>query len=318
MNTMLGHASRRTVLSVVGVLILALFMIIVVSLAGLAPDFDNDRDNQTSIDLDGSLIVTVFDVGQAQSVAAVLPDGTSMLIDTSRSGKRVADLIVPYLQSLGVDELDFLVLSHPDQDHIGGTPRLLELFPVQTLVDPVIPSTNQTYAETLEIALDLEINAIVARRGDQLAAFDGGSVQILWPDEPLLESGGEPDSNENSVVIQISYGSTSVLVTGDIGFDAEEILVDVDAGELESDVLVVGHHGSAGSSSGPFLDAVNPDVAIISAGLDNPYGHPTDEVIRRLRLRNIDIYRTDLDGTIEIQSDGDEYTIELLESGGLP
>ena len=105
--------------------------------------------------------------------------------------------------------------------------------------------------------------------------------------------------------MQISFGDVDVLVTGDLEDRGERALVEQMAANLQSEVLVVGHHGSNSSSTAEFLDAVDPDVALISVGEDNPYGHPHDEVIQRLRFRSIEIYRTDLDGTIEIHTDGD-------------
>ena len=131
-------------------------------------------------------------------------------------------------------------------------------------------------------------------------------------------SGDEPDSNENSVVVLISFDEIDILVPGDLGYRGEGALVAGYGADLESEILVAGHHGSNSSSTGGFLDAVNAEVAVISAGEDNPYGHPHDEVLQRLRFRDVEIYRTDLDGTIEIRTDGNSYTIDTVETDVRP
>lgn len=260
----------------------------------------------------GTLTVSVMDVGQGLSVVVVSPDGTSLVFDAGRSGERIETTVIPYLEELGVTEIDYLVVSHPDQDHIGGMPRLLDLMPVRNFVDPAIPTTNQTYGHTLERLLEYDVNPILARAGDTLDL--GGDVQaeLLWPQEPFLESGGEPETNDNSTVIRITYGDVSFMLTGDIESEAEQTLVgQYSNDELQSDVLVVSHHGSNTSSTAEFLDSVSPDVALIPVGFDNPYGHPHDEVMQRLRFRGITIHRTDLDGTVEVITDGEQYTVTL-------
>jgi competence protein ComEC len=125
--------------------------------------------------------------------------------------------------------------------------------------------------------------------------------------------GSEVSRNDNSVVIHVQYGDVSFLIPGDIEDDAEELLVEQDDDEgLRSTIYVTPHHGSRTSSTAEFLDAVSPEVALIPVGLDNQYGHPHDEVVQRLRFRGIEIYRTDLDGTIEVTTDGRGYSVETL------
>lgn len=263
-----------------------------------------------------TLSVSVMDVGQGLSVVVVAPDGTSMVYDAGRSGQRVEDLVIPYLHDLGVTEIDYLVVSHPDQDHIGGMPRLLDQMPVRNFVDPVIPTTNQTYGHVLERVLDYGVNPIRATPGLMLDMGDEVEAEILWPQEPFIMDGDEPDTNENSTVIRLRMGDVSFLLTGDIEAEAEATLVEeFDNDELRADVMVVAHHGSRTSSRAEFLDAVSPNVVVIPVGLDNPYGHPHDEVMQRLRFRGITIYRTDLDQTVEIVSDGTRYTVVQQDEG---
>ncbi|MEZ4521110.1 MAG: ComEC/Rec2 family competence protein [Thermomicrobiales bacterium] len=258
--------------------------------------------------------VSVLDVDQGQAVLVVTGDGSAALIDAGRSQERIREEIEPYVRSLGVSSLDYLILSHPDQDHVGGMPQVFESFDVGTWVDPGIPTTNQTYEESVEIVLERNIPAILARKGEMLSLGPSTTLTLLWPEDDFILDGSEPDSNENSAVVLVTVGDIDILITGDLEDEGEANLVEQMGAGLESEILVVGHHGSNSSSTPGFLDAVNPETAIISVGEDNPYGHPHDEVIQRLRFRDIDIYRTDLDGTIEIHVDGDSYDIDTVET----
>ncbi|CAN5619884.1 hypothetical protein BH23CHL2_BH23CHL2_09550 [soil metagenome] len=315
--------SNRSTCLIVGIIVAVTLLfacgILTVALTGLSvPDIRQDEQSAspqaTLAPRDETLIVSVLDVDQGQAVLIVAPDGGAALIDAGRSRTRVREEIVPYARSLGVESLEYLILSHPDQDHVGGMPEVLEMFAVGNWVDPGIPTTNQTYEQTIEMILDRDIPAVLARQGEQLELGGGVRISLLWPQSEFIMSSGEPDSNENSVVVLISYGNIDILVPGDLEETGERALVEQMGGDLESEILVVGHHGSNTSSTAGFLDAVNASVAVISAGEGNPYGHPHDEVLQRLRFRDVDIYRTDLDGTIEIRTDGAAYSIETVET----
>lgn len=313
------------ILGAVGAVI-ALILCVIVVLA-LAPVDILPRQSTVPPDQRGTVIPEpgtvltfgVVDVGQGMCVVVVSPDGKAMVVDAGRSGQRVQDRVVPYLRALGVERIDYLVLSHPDQDHVGGMPALIDLMPVDVWVDPVIETTNQTYGRTLEMVIEQGITGMRARRGDRLDLGSDVTVEILWPVDPLLMSGGQQDTNANSVVIQLTHGSIRFLITGDLEARGESQLIVLETNEeLRSDVLVVGHHGSRTSSTAAFLDVVSPNVAIIPVGLDNQYGHPHDDVLQRLRFRSIRIYRTDLDGTVQITSDGESYVVQTLGTGGTP
>lgn len=312
-------SAARTCLAVLA--IGAVFMLIAcgVLLLGLAPLDILDEpatqppDRSGTVAAGAQLTVAVLDVGQGQSVAVITPDGRAMLIDAGRSGDRMEETVIPYLHAHGVEELDYIVISHPDQDHIGGFPRLLENMPVRALVDPVIPNTNQTYAQLLEMALELGVEGIQARRGDTLDLGQTVEIDVLWPTAEYIAQSGEDERNDNSIVLKIQYGDVSILIPGDAEAGAEVQLIELDEDDaLQSDILVVGHHGSNTSSTAEFLDAVDPTVAVISAGFENQYGHPHDEVMQRLRFRGITVYRTDLEGTIEILSDGETFQVTPL------
>jgi competence protein ComEC len=317
-------SAARTCLAAVAVGgLLSLILCVIVALTLLPVDIlpqppTQPPDRRGTVEATSeSMIVAVMDVGQGLCVVVVAPDGTSMVFDAGRSGERVEAIVIPYLQELGVTEIDYLVVSHPDQDHIGGMPRLLDRMPVRNFVDPVIPTTNQTYGHTLERVIEYDINPIMARAGMSIDMGPGVQADILWPVEPFLETSGQPNTNENSTVIQISFGDVTFLLTGDIEQRAEALLVEsfLDD-ELQSDVLLVSHHGSRSSTTAEFLDAVSPSVAVIPVGLNNQYGHPHDEVMQRLRFRGIAIHRTDLDGTVEMVTDGTQYTVTLDRTSG--
>ena len=204
--------------------------------------------------VDAPLEVHFIDVGQALSVL-VECDGQFMLYD----GGNVDDgsLIVSYLQSQGVEQLEYVFCSHAHEDHVGGLAAALAYFPAYHVYSPVAQYS---------------------------------------------------DTNDTSIVLRIDYGSTSFLLTGDMEETAETDLVNSGA-NLRADVLQVGHHGSSTSTSYLFLNAVLPEMGIISCGVNNKYGHPHEETLSILRDAGVDVYRTDLQGTITIGSDGQNYTV---------
>ena len=289
----------------------------VITLLGVAPvdilpePTPRAEDQRGTVTPGNSLTLAVLDVGQGAAVLVITPGGRTLLADSGRSASRVEEAILPYLDERNIDRIDYLVATNPDQDHIGGMPALLETIEVGAWVDPVVPSTNQAYARSLELVEEIGVTPIEARRGDELDLGEGVTVDILWPVDPLLMDGSEVSRNDNSIVLRVTYGDVSFLIPGDVQGDAERALVELETNEeLKSDVLVIPHHGSRTSSTADFLDVVDPDVAIIPVGLDNQYGHPHDEVIQRLTFRDIDIYRTDLDGMVEVITDGDNYRVE--------
>lgn len=258
-----------------------------------------------------TLTVAVLDVGQALAVAAVTADGHALLYDAGNSREDAKQVILPFLRSHGVDRLDYLVLSHPDQDHVGGMPAVLEGIAVNTYVDPVLPSTNRAYAETLRLVRDFGVQPLRAERGLVLELGAQVRVRILWPESPLIvDADGEISDNDNCVVLMLEHGAVRMLLPGDLETRGEAALVERDREALRAAILVAGHHGSRTSSSELFLAAVQPEVAIISVGRNNAYGHPHEAALQRLRAAGARIYRTDVDGTIVVTSDGKRYTVK--------
>ena len=318
-------SAARTCLILSAVAMVLVLIVCVVVALGFVVDLGNDDDGPppdqrgtvVADDADPPLLFTVIDIGQGACVVVISPDGRTLVADAGRSQARVRERVIPYLRDHGVERIDYLVTTNPDQDHIGGMPALLQAFEVGAWVDPVVSTTNQTYAESLEMVDSLGIEPIRARRGGMLDLGPSVTAEILWPVDPLMMDGSQESRNDNSIVIRITHGGVAFLITGDIEDDGEEALVEADDDDLlRADVMVVPHHGSNTSSTADFLDAISPTVAIIPVGLDNQYDHPRDEVIQRLRFRSIRIYRTDLDGTVEVRSDGEAYQVEVFGTEG--
>jgi competence protein ComEC len=313
-----ASAARSCLVLLAIAAVLGLIVCVVVAL-GLAPGDILPRptpppeNRRGDISTETPLIFAVLDVGQGACVVVITPDRRTLVADAGRSPERVRQVVLPFLAQQQVTRIDYLVATNPDQDHVGGLQALIEALPVGAWVDPVIPTTNETYAGLLQMVSTRGITALRARRDMQLDLGPAVQVELLWPAEPLRLTDGEPSHNDNSVVIQITHREVRFMITGDIEQPAEEAIVELETNRgLRSDVLVVAHHGSQTSSSAAFLDVVSPDVAIVPVGPDNQYGHPHDEAIQRLRFRSIRIYRTDLDGNVVVRSDGDAYEIEVL------
>ncbi|NVN90721.1 MAG: DNA internalization-related competence protein ComEC/Rec2 [Desulfuromonadales bacterium] len=260
---------------------------------------------------DGRLHITMLSVGQAESLLIRLPEGSTLLVDgggylydTGRDfGERT---LAPALFRLGVHRIDYLVMTHSHPDHNGGLPHIARTFPVGEFWEAA-PGGNGPFYEQLRAALALQRTPRrLLAAGDVFALPGGVSLRVLSPLRQVLRPAGEGremDQNENSLVFRISHGAISCLCTADAGFSAEQRMLK-DGVLMASTVLKVGHHGSRFSTSGEFLDRVTPRVALISAGQGNSFGLPASRTLALLHGRGICTYRTDLDGTIELVSDG--------------
>ena len=239
-----------------------------------------------------------IDVGQALSVL-VECDGQYMLYD----GGNVDDgsLIVSYLQKQGVEELQYVFCSHAHEDHVGGLAAALAYFPANHVYSPVTEASTKCFRDfvkyTQQQGLQVEVPAV-----GTTWPLGGATVTMVGPVAQYS------DTNDTSIVLRIEYGSTSFLLTGDMEKTAETDLVNSGV-NLRADVLQVGHHGSSTSTGYLFLNAVLPEMGVISCGTGNKYGHPHEETLSILRDAKVDVYRTDLQGTITIGSDGQNFTV---------
>jgi competence protein ComEC len=252
------------------------------------------------------LRITFLDVGQGDASFVELPDGRKMLIDsgpgTIHAGRNI---IAPYLLSKGIREIDFLVLTHPHPDHYGGMFYIINNFHIK---EAWLNGQNSALVREL---LKRDIKIRYPKRGDVLNGR-GYRIYILHPYEgfmPFTERGEYSSTNNESLVLKIEAEGHSLLLTGDIEQEAEEDLIYLGKW-LESEVLKVPHHGGRTSSSSRFLETVNPVIGIVSAGENNPFNHPHDETLRRLRLHHIRLFRTDMDGSITITFNKDKISIQ--------
>ncbi len=252
---------------------------------------------------DGKLTMVAFDVGQADSILVLAPSGKTMLVDAGNSADDAKRVILPFLRRHGIKRLDYLVLTHPHQDHVGGMPTILRDMEASTAVLSGEPYTNSAYRQLLSIIRERKITAIQARQGVPLDLGPEVGATILNPPESFFEN-----VNDNSVVIRIAWREVSLLLTGDAETDAENSILQSRA-ELRSTILKVGHHGSGTSSSPRFLDAVKPKYAVISAGAGNEYGHPHKRTLDKLSSRNVATFRTDQNGTVVFTSDGSNVEV---------
>ena len=254
----------------------------------------------------GGFSIDFIDVGQALSVL-VTCDGQSMLYD----GGNVEDgsLVVSYLQNKGVTRLEYVFCSHAHEDHVGGLAAVMAKFPAGHAYAPVTTADTKCFQDfvsyTQQQGLTLEVPAV-----GTVWQLGSATVQLLGPVAQY------DDTNDTSLVLRIDYGETSFLLTGDMEQDAEDDLV-ASGAPLDVDVLQVGHHGSETSTGYVFLNAVLPEVGVISVGEGNSYGHPHEAALSRLRDAGVDVWRTDLAGTVRILSDGVNYTV-AADSDGAP
>ncbi len=235
-----------------------------------------------------------------------------MLIDGGEQihGERV---ILPYLRKKGIRRIDTVISTHPHADHVGGLVAILKTLPVGLIVESGFPHTTDLYMEFLEVIYEKKIPYKAVHRGEELTGFSGVRIEFLNPPDPFLEAGGA-DINNNSVVIKLSYGRVQFLFCADIEKEAERELLNY-GGTLESHVIKVPHHGSKSSSSWEFIKEVNPEVAIISVGRRNRFGHPDSITLNKYKRVDSRIYRTDISGAITISTDGKSYKIKTLLKG---
>ncbi len=245
---------------------------------------------------DPALRMWVFDVGQGDAIFLETPNGKQLLIDGGPDQSvlsKLSSVMWPWDRTI-----DAIIVTHPDADHITGLVSVLARYDIQTIYETGVRGGTPVIAELTE-AMDAEHASHRVVRAGNAIEFDGMTIDFLWPTESAIKK--EKDRNNTSIVMRIRYGNTVFLLTGDAEESVEEQIA-VSAGDV--DVLKIGHHGSKTSTGWKLLEITNPEVAIISAGEKNAYGHPHPIVLIRLLGRGVDIWRTDLDGDILVKTNG--------------
>jgi competence protein ComEC len=255
----------------------------------------------TSAEPNPTLMTIAFiDVGQGD--ATLIRDGVGFDVLIDGGQKSAGELVLAYLRQVGVDDLEVVVATHADRDHIGGLIRIIEgdEFPIESVFYNGYPGDSQTWME-FEAAINAEGLSLTPAHYPFTFTWGGITAQVLNPLPNLIE----PEQNEASIVLMIDYAQIATLLPADI--DAEvEALLPGRTSKLQAEILKVAHHGSKYSTSQTFLQEVQPQEAIISVGL-NPYGHPAPETLKRLKNIGTQIWRTDFAGTVLLTTDGESY-----------
>ena len=289
--------------------IIALMVVGIAGILGINEDFantvsdegelyNNKNEQQVEFVAQEDLLVDFIDVGQADSILIRNQDEV-MLIDAGTN--EVGETIVNYLEKLGITKINYLIGTHPHEDHIGGLDDVINNFDIEQIYMPKIETTTKTFEDVLEAIENKNLTVIAPNKGDKIEL---GQAVGKFMTEPILD---KDNLNLSSLVLRLEFGNTSYLFMGDAEEENEKTI-----NWPKTDVLKVGHHGSNTSSGESFLEQVHPQYAIIMVGKDNSYGLPKQEIIDKLNNIGSEIYRTDEDGTIQIISDGNNIEIKII------
>jgi len=239
------------------------------------------------------LKIIFFDVGQGD--AMMISQGQNqILIDGGSSGQKEMEKLGKYIPFWD-RKIEIVIATHPDQDHIGGLLDVMKNYKIGKVIDNSAESDSQVYKNYLEIIENKKIERLKGREGMNIKIKDA-NLAIIYPSFNLINN--PKDTNVDSIVAKLTYGSNSFLFTGDFPLEKEPALLGAKF-DLSLKVLKISHHGSKNATSAEFLDKVSPTEAIISSGKNNTYGHPAEELLERLKAKKINILRTDEKGDIE-------------------
>lgn len=277
-----------------------LIALAIVLLAGLFTGNDDkpiEQSTQNPYEREDSMEVHFLDVGQGLSI--LVKQGDNVLIYDG--GERdYSSFVVSYLQDLGITEIDYMISSHYDSDHVSGLIGCLNAFEVKNVIGSNYEHSSNLYKSFMSAVKDEGLKMKYPKVGEKFA-FGDAEITILSP----KEIGN--DSNANSVVIKLSYGESDFIFTGDADYGNEREMA-ASGIDLDCEVLSLAHHGSSSGNSSLFLEKTNPEVAVISCGKGNDYGHPHVEVVELLEAMELDVFRSDVQGTVIAYTDGKTIT----------
>ena len=259
---------------------------------------DRSAPDDIPADAQAQIAVHFVDVGQGDCAIVETPDG-NILIDAGTKQSEAA--IRRCIDDLGITAFAYAIFTHPHADHIGSAAALVEAYPIDSVVMPNAVSTSKTFEKLVAAIEEKDCRVIEGKAGKHLT-LGALTIDLLAPCKAY------DDLNNMSVVVLLTYGNGTFLFTGDAETLSETDMLEI--GVPPCDVLKVGHHGSSTSSSEAFIEAVSPQIAVISVGDGNSYGHPHASTLDRLEAHDVQIYRTDLCGTITITCDGTQFGIE--------
>ena len=264
------------------------------------------------------LVVTFLDVWQGDAILIQTPQKKVILFDGGQSSNEDynsffdagRDVVTPFLKQKKIKHIDVIVMTHAHRDHVGGLLNVLEEFSVGEVLDPGYIHTSFVYERFLKSIKDKNIPFLNPKSGEELFWDETLEVMVLNPPGKFFS--GANACNENSLVIKMKYKNVSFLFTGDIGKKAKAYLVKTFGEKLENDIIKISHQGSDTSFLESFLKKASPEKAIISVGRGNKFNHPGDKVLEFLQREEIQLFRTDRDGFIELSTDGTGFGVDIL------
>lgn len=259
---------------------------------------DRSAADDIPTDAQAQIAVHFVDVGQGDCAVIETPDG-NLLIDAGTKQSEAA--IKRCIDDLGITEFAYAIFTHPHADHIGSAAAIVEAYMIDSVVMPNAVSTSKTFEKLIAAIEEKDCRVIEGKAGRRLI-LGGLTIDLLAPVKAY------DDLNNMSIVALLTYGDGTFLFTGDAEALSETDMLE--NGVPACDVLKVGHHGSSTSSSEEFIAAVSPQIAVISVGEGNSYGHPHESTLKRLKAHGVQVLRTDLCGTITITCDGTRYRIK--------
>jgi len=255
-----------------------------------------------------------LDVGQGDAIFICSPSGRTVLVDGGgvpgyfgQAFEPGKDIVLPFLRSRGVNKIDLMINTHPDEDHLGGLEDVLAEMEVKQIVTPPVGPWEEKYSDFLETARKKNLTPVEVTRGGCIKFDDEVTARVLWPDKNrVFES-----SNDSSLVMEVTHGKNKFLLMGDIENQGIRALLK-SAYDLDCTLLKIPHHGSAGSFDRTLYERADPEIAVVSVGENNPFGHPSKQVVEYWQKEEVLLFRTDVNGGIVVESDGNKCRVDTV------
>ena len=297
---MTKRRKRKLIISIISIILVSFFYCIT---NYINPEENNIQERKTIPVTKGeTLEVSFIDVGQADSIL-IENEGHYMLVDAGNNED--GEKLVTYFKEQNINTFDYVVGTHPHEDHIGGLDDIINNFKINNFYMPDVITTTLTFEEVLDALENNNVNLTIPKENDSFSLGEANIEVLHVGDE------SESDLNNTSIILKVTYQNISFLLTGDA---ESKIINELDPSDLKTTVLKLGHHGSITSTNETILEKASPQVAIISAGVNNQYGHPHQEVLNLLQQNNIKTYRTDQDGTIIVTTDGVNLDVKTIKT----
>lgn len=259
-------------------------------------------DSTSNTNYKNKMIVHYIDVGQGDCIL-VQVNNKNLLIDSGPTSNRVN--LLDYLEKLNIKKFDYIIATHPHEDHIGNMDTLIRRYKIGSFYAPKVIHSSTTFENMIAALIDKNLKINILKKGSTgIELGENTSISVFSPEENI----NSDNLNDYSPIIKISFSNTSFLFTGDAEVSTETTIIS-ENNNLKSNIIKIGHHGSSTSTSPDFLNSVDPSVAIISVGKNNTYGHPDSDTLSLLNSMNIKTIRTDINGSIIVVSDGNSIQI---------